>query len=148
MIHPGDIKEKLGFNTIIGQLKQNCLSELGIGLVDKLEFTDSRDKIQLDLQQVADFRMYLTEVELPAFGAINPIENLLAKSEIDGNWLDGHELFQVLSNIRAAHVLVDFLQGSYQKYQSLQKLESNFALLHDLQAVLERSVDEKGIVLD
>jgi DNA mismatch repair protein MutS2 len=148
MIHPGDIKEKLGFDAIIQQLKQNCLSELGIGLVNALEFTNSRDKIQLDLQQIADFRMYLTEVELPAFGAINPIENLLAKSEIDGNWLDGHELFQVLSNMRAAHILVDFLQGSYQKYQSLKKLERNFALLHELEVVLERSIDEKGSVLD
>ena len=148
MIHPGDIKEKLGFNTIIQQLKQNCLSALGVGLVEALEFTEDRSKIELELQQVADFRIYLTEVELPAFGAINPIENLLAKSEIGGNWLDGHELYQVLSNIQAAHILVDFLKGSYNKYDSLKKLDHDFNLLHDLQAVLQRSVDEKGFILD
>ena len=60
MIYPPNSLQKLGFEDIKNAIRNFCISEMGRGMVDKIQFMSSYDQINKFLRQTSEFKNILT----------------------------------------------------------------------------------------
>ena len=147
MIYPESIEEKLGFDVIRQRIFDYCLSDLGKNLVKEIKFSTDIEIIHRLLSQVDDFAQLVTGGELPAIGSVTDIYPYLKKSSIHGNWLNGAELFEILTNVSSALNLADYIGNLDSNYLSLIQLKPEIKGLKGLDKQLLISVDKDGMVL-
>jgi DNA mismatch repair protein MutS2 len=56
MIYPLNSLQKLGFDDIKNSIKNFCISEMGRGMVDKMQFMSNYDQINKFLRQTNEFK--------------------------------------------------------------------------------------------
>ena len=61
MIYPHNFEQKIGFDDIRRLLKEKCLSSLGEGRVDEMNFSDSFNEIEERLNQTNEFVRIIQE---------------------------------------------------------------------------------------
>ena len=99
MIYPESIEEKLGFDVIRQRIRDYCVSEPGKRLVSEISFETNKIVINSLLSQADEFVQLVAQGELPAIGSITDIYPHVKKAKIQGNWLSGPELHEILVNV-------------------------------------------------
>lgn len=146
MLYPDNIDQKLGFTEIRRLLKEQCLSEMGAGLVDKIQFITRADLLEKLLGQTVEFKEILTGDDpfpvsnyldiRPYLDKIKPENAFLTEEEAHRTGLFLKTVFQVIRYFRDR-------QGSYPNLQSLfEDLQADETVLHLIYDLL----DDKGQV--
>ena len=61
MIYPASFEEKIGFNTIRELVKNHCISDMGREMVDQLQYSDSFELIEKQLQETQEFKQHFRQ---------------------------------------------------------------------------------------
>ncbi len=153
MIYPQNFEQKIGFDQIRMLLKALCLSSLGQERVDAMTFSDRRDDIERQLNEIAEFvRIIEEEDEFPDqyFYDVRPS---LKRIRVEGLYLDEQEVFDLRRSLETIHSIVRFLHweekesGGY-PYPALQALASDVVVFPQLVATIEHILDKYGKIKD
>ncbi len=111
MTYPDNYEIKIGFDSIRRMLKGYCLSPLGEGRVDSMEFSGHFQSVQTALLQTSEFVKILQEEDFPAAGFFD-VRDVLKHIRIENTWLDADRLFELQRSLDTIDKIVAFLRKS------------------------------------
>jgi DNA mismatch repair protein MutS2 len=146
MLYPKNIEVKLGFDKVRELIKEECLSSLGVGFVEKMSFTDDYSLIEKLLKQTEEFRKILTAQEpFPNNNYINVAAHL-EKARIEGPFLSEEEFYDLKLSLATIFKCLAFFKERGEAYPTLAALAGIVELDKSLLTKIERIIDERGIV--
>jgi DNA mismatch repair protein MutS2 len=148
MPHPSDFELKLGFDQIRDRLKNYCLSSLGTGLVDQLQFNRDHKTVVRLLQECNEFKQILEKGEpFPGNHYINP-EEFFKKASIEGNYLDEQDFLALAYAIQTIVEARNFLLKSKEVYPYLSQLTEPVTLTNQIAKQITLVVDDNATIKD
>ena len=152
MIHPHNFEQKIGFDDIRRLLKEKCLSSLGEGRVDEMNFSDSFNEIEERLNQTNEFvRIIQEEDSFPAqyFFDVRPS---LKRIRVEGMYLDEQELFDLRRSLETIRDIIRFLSSEDEEenspYPNLKKLAGDIAVFPQLITRINGILNQYGKIKD
>lgn len=111
MTYPDNYEIKIGFDSVRRMLKGYCLSSLGEGRVDGMEFSRHFKSVQTQLLQTSEFVKILQEEDFPADNFFD-VRDVLKHIRIENTWLDADRLFELQRSLDAIDKIVAFFRKS------------------------------------
>lgn len=152
MIYPHNFEQKIGFDDIRRLLKEKCLSSLGEGRVDEMNFSDSFNEIEERLNQTNEFvRIIQEEDSFPAqyFFDVRPS---LKRIRVEGMYLDEQELFDLRRSLETIRDIIRFLSSENEEenspYPNLKKLAGDIAVFPQLITRINGILNQYGKIKD
>ncbi len=152
MIYPHNFEQKIGFDDIRRLLKEKCLSSLGEGRVDEMNFSDSFNEIEERLNQTNEFvRIIQKEDSFPAqyFFDVRPS---LKRIRVEGMYLDEQELFDLRRSLETIRDIIRFLSSEDEEenspYPNLKKLAGDIAVFPQLITRINGILNQYGKIKD
>ena len=152
MIYPHNFEQKIGFDDIRRLLKEKCLSSLGEGRVDEMNFSDSFNEIEERLNQTNEFvRIIQEEDSFPAqyFFDVRPS---LKRIRVEGMYLDEQELFDLRRSLETIRDIIRFLSSEDEEenspYPNLKKLAGDIAVFPQLITRINGILNQYGKIKD
>jgi DNA mismatch repair protein MutS2 len=148
MIYPHDFEAKLGFDQIRQKLTTYCLSTLGTGKVEAMQFQTDAEQILVLLKQNAEFKQIIEKGEnFPSSHFLDP-EIIFRKVSLEGNYLDETEFLQLALATQTLLACRDFLVRTKEVYPTLFELTLPVTVTKNLAGKILAIVDESGTVKD
>jgi DNA mismatch repair protein MutS2 len=148
MVFPSEFEQKLGFDQIRHRLKNYCLSPLGIGRVDQMNFSFDFEIILTQLKQNLEFKNILEkDEEFPSTHYIDPTE-YFKTAAIEGAFLEQEAFYEILRSLQTIVACKKFLESNHEVYPELGKLTQPVSVSSALVKSIESRFDEKGHVRD
>jgi DNA mismatch repair protein MutS2 len=148
MVFPSEFEQKLGFDQIRHRLKNYCLSPLGIGRVDQMNFSSDFEIILTQLKQNLEFKNILEkDEEFPSTHYIDPTE-YFKTAAIEGAFLEQEAFYEILRSLQTIVACKKFLESKHEVYPELGKLTQPVSVSSALLKSIESRFDEKGHVRD
>ncbi len=148
MIYPVDLEQKLGFNQLREKLNNYCLCELGVGHVNRLQFSDNILIVKGLLSQTFEFKSIIEKGEgFPGSNYFDP-SSLFSTIAIEGSFIEAEDFLAIglsLQTIKAAH---DFLSKNSEIYPHLFQLSNMVAFPPSIIISINNTIDETGKVKD
>ncbi len=150
MIYPSNIETKLGFDTIRQLLKNECISQLGVKLIDNIGFKVNYDQINTLLDQTEEFRQILLfDNNFPSqdyFDLTDEIDRI----RVIGTFISQEPLFELKLSLNTIIDCLKFLNTDTDeiKYTELHKLSANVFIDKGLIKSISRIMDDKGEIND
>ena len=154
MIYPQNFEQKIGFDQIRQLLKGKCLSTLGAERVAEMEYTDSLDVIQEQLDRCQEFiRIIQEEDDFPDqnFYDLRPS---LKRIKVEGMYINEQELFDLRRSLGTINDIVRFLQRTDNEeedsspYPTLRKLAGDVMIFPPLIGKIDSILDKYGKIKD
>ncbi|MEO9802691.1 MAG: Smr/MutS family protein [Reichenbachiella sp.] len=146
--YPKDIEVKLGFDKVKLLVKDRCLSTLGEDFVDRLSFNTNTGKVNEWMDQTREFTLILTSGASFPQSNYTDISPALKRSELQGNFLDEEELFEVKLVLETLLNMVRFFHQNNEEYPVLSTRVAPIELDDQLYLALDQKIDEKGQLRD
>ena len=133
MIFPPNFETKVGFDRVRLMLKERCLSSLGEGRVDEMEFSTDASEVEERIGRVDEF-VRLLAVDANEFPAqyFFDLRSSLRRVRTEGLYLDVHELFDLWRSLSTLHDVVRLLvrQADEERpaYPRLRRLAADVAV--------------------
>ncbi|MDX2246122.1 MAG: Smr/MutS family protein [Bacteroidia bacterium] len=146
-VHPHTF-EKLGFDEILAYLDNQVKSEEAKAEIPLIRPEKSSERILAELYKVREFKDILEFGDpFPSLriGAISPI---LARLEIEGNWLNRQDLHAFLSWLVIIREVTHYLRQRSEKYPHLHQMVNQQAFDSGLIKKIEEVLDERGNIRD
>lgn len=144
MIYPNNALEKLGFTEIKNLIKANCLSEMGMGMVDKIQPLSNFDQISKFLAQANEFKNILqNDSPMPIQNFYN-IKILAEKARLEGAFLSEEEFFQVLLSLNTVFSVINYFNLREGRYPGLEALFEHLPVEKQIVKQIENVLDIKG----
>ncbi len=138
--------EKLEFEKVRQRVMRYASSVPGKEFLQQSTISTSPQEVRLNLQRVSELKKLLEEEgELPIEGVF-PVREAIRKAAIEGAVLLGKELAEILSTLRAARTVKQFLSKKQEQYPLVWQLAENLYTDKVLEFNIERAVDESGNV--
>ncbi|MDO1448671.1 endonuclease MutS2 [Rhodocytophaga aerolata] len=149
MLYPHTIEQKLGFDKIREQLKEECISTLGQAFVDKLRFSNDFDMIQKLVGQTAEFKeILLHEGDFPSGNYIDANPHL-NKAAIEGAFLSEEEFFDIKLSLQTIYACLQFFAKKDETaYPNLREFSQSVEVDVNLLKQLDRVFDNRGKLKD
>lgn len=129
-------------------VKMRCLSTLGEDYVDRLGLTTHTDKINEWMDQTREFMKILTgDVSFPQSNYTD-VSPALKRAELEGNFLDEEELFDVKLVLETLLKMVNFFKTNEEEYPVLSLRVAPIQLDDQLFLALDSKIDDKGKLRD
>jgi DNA mismatch repair protein MutS2 len=147
MIYPSDIEQRLGFDAIKNLLKEECLSALGAGYIEKIRFSNNYEHIDRLLNQTKEFKQILErELLFPSQNYID-VSKYLNKLKVDGLFLEPSEFFEIKLSLNTIKKCLDFFDDNT-SFPNLHQLAEQVTIEPQLIRKLNDIIDDKGLVRD
>lgn len=144
MIYPGNATDKLGFTEIKALIKAHCLSEMGSGMVDKIQPMSNFEQITKFLKQAQEFKnILLNDSQLPIHNFYN-IKVLAEKARLEGTFLSEEEFFQVLLSLTTVFAVINYFNQREGTYPGLEALFEHLPVEKKILRQIEQVIDPKG----
>lgn len=150
MIYPASFEEKIGFNTIRELVKNHCISDMGREMVDQLQYSDSFELIEKQLQETQEFKqVLLLEDPFPAQDYFD-LRPVLSRLHIDGTYIELDELAALRAFINMIiQVFVYFkIRHEDNKFPRLWAICQDIMPEKDLLEAINKILDPKGQLRD
>ncbi|MCH5245312.1 MAG: Smr/MutS family protein [Muribaculaceae bacterium] len=158
MIYPSNIEEKIGFAPIRDAVKKLCISPLGTGLVDSMNFSTSFNEITHSIDCVAQMKQILQSdnpVPIDQLSDATPILNSIIPA---GTSLPPHDLLSVRSMLTTMALIAQYFeklrdtdsddQSSATPYPDLDSHVRQLTPFPALVSAIDRIIDKYGNVKD
>lgn len=144
MIYPNNAVEKLGFSDIKALIKQKCLSEPGMELVDRIQPQTRFDEINKFLRQAHEFKeLLVNDAPLPV-DHLYPIRPLAEKARVAGTFLQEDEFFNLLLSLKTVFAVIRYFKERAGQYPNLEALFEHLPIEKALVSAIEQVIDVKG----
>lgn len=140
--------DKLEFDKVRQRIMRYASSEPGRQYLRQIFPSISLEEIERNLRKVSEFKYVLEEDSAPPFDGIHPVRESLHKASLEGTSLTGKELYQILSTMRAARALRQYLSQRRERYPTIWECAEALYVDRVLEFNLEQAVDESGNVRD
>lgn len=152
MIYPHNFEQKIGFDDIRRLLKEKCLSSLGEGRVDEMNFSDSFNEIEERLNQTNEFvRIIQEEDSFPAQYFFD-VRSSLKRIRVEGMYLDEQELFDLRRSLETIRDIIRFLSSEDEEenspYPNLKRLAGDIAVFPQLITRINGILNQYGKIKD
>ncbi|HXK76438.1 MAG TPA: Smr/MutS family protein [Bacteroidaceae bacterium] len=127
MIYPNHFEPKIGFSQIRSLLKARCLSSLGTDCVDAMTFMTDYPTLMHQLQQVVEFVRIIQEADDFPDQYFYDVRPALQRVEIEGLYLDEHELFDLRRSLQTIHDVSRFLQRGVEDETPVRRGHGSYA---------------------
>ncbi|MCS7005336.1 MAG: endonuclease MutS2 [Cytophagales bacterium] len=145
MVYPKNIEEKLGFDKIRELLKEQCQSDLGKRLVEKMRFSTKYEIIQKWLSQTDEFLQILQRKESYPSSSVFDFSESLRKAAVLNNWLEPEELDCLLRTLQTLDAILTFFQKQPpERYPALREVIGKIDFEKKLIVEISRVIDERG----
>lgn len=109
MIYPNNFEVKIGFEEIRNRLKGECLSTLGKGLADQMEYVSDAAQLNIRMSEIREMRRIEEEGENFPLSFVFDVRDSLRRARLEGTWMEEQELFDLRRSLRTIEDLVNFL---------------------------------------
>jgi DNA mismatch repair protein MutS2 len=148
MIYPQDFEEKLGFDQIRQRLKNYCLSNLGLHLVDEMKFSSDYEIIKKRLHQNLEFRQVLEKADaFPSANYFDPDE-LWPTIAIEDSFIEEESFQSIILSLLSIFEAKQFLTKADEVYPELNRLAAPVLLDKKILSQLQSKFDELGKIKD
>ncbi len=138
--------EKLEFEKVRQRVLRYTSSVPGKEFLQNSIISTSLDDIRLNLQRVSELKKLLEEEGSIPVDGIFPVRDAIKKASIQGTVLLGKELAQILSTLKTARAVKQFLSKRRESYPLIWHLTEPLYVDKVLEFNLERAIDESGSV--
>ncbi|MXV50267.1 endonuclease MutS2 [Pedobacter sp. HMF7647] len=144
MIYPTNAADKLGFTEIKELLQTYCLSDMGAGLVQKIQPMNKFDQIYKYLRQAHEFKEILkNDSPLPIRDLYN-IKVLAEKARVEGAFLNEEEFFHILLSLNTVFAVINYFNERGGLYPNLEALFEHLPVEKGIVKHIENVIDQKG----
>lgn len=150
MVYPRTFEEKIGFDQVRLLLKHECVSTMGITLVDKIACSDNFDDINTKLKQTDEFRNVVLLEDTFQAQDFYDLTDVLSKIRIEGSYIELEELNFLRGFINAVIQTVVYFRILHEenKYPELWNLCCDIILEKSLLESINKILDPKGNLRD
>lgn len=138
--------EKLEFEKVRQRVMRYTFSAPGKEFLQNLKISTSLDEIRLNLKRVSELKRLLEEEGSLPIDGVFPVRDALKKASIQGTVLLGKDLAQILSTMKAARTVKQFLFKRKDQYPLTWAVAEPLYVDKVLEFNIERAVDESGNV--
>jgi DNA mismatch repair protein MutS2 len=148
VIYPESFEKKIGFEKIIMQVKELCLSELGYQKADQIKFSNAFNKIQQQLELTDEFlRLLQFGKQFPAQDYYNLIPEL-QRIQTEGTYIELEKMGELrLSYLAICEIIFYFIEEQ-ESYPELYKQSQTVVTFPEINTAINRILDEKGLIKD
>lgn len=144
MIYPLNSLQKLGFEDIKNVIRNFCMSEMGRGMVDKIQFMSNYDQINKFLRQTSEFKNILQNEQPIPIKSFFDIKRLADKAKIEGTFLNEEEIFQIYSSLQTVFAVIKYFEERAGLYPNLEALFEHLPIEKNILKHIEAVIDVKG----
>ncbi|MBD3749132.1 MAG: endonuclease MutS2 [Sphingobacteriales bacterium] len=144
MLYPQSSLQKLGFEEIKNAIKGFCISEMGQGMVDKMQFMSNYDHINKFLRQTSEFKNILENDQPLPIQSFFDIKRLAEKARIEGTFLSEEEVFQIYSSLKTVFAVIRYFEERSGLYPNLEALFEHLPIEKNILKYIEAVLDVKG----
>lgn len=154
MIYPANFEYKIGFSDIRTILRDNCMSTLGMEMVDKMEFSDDAVIINDLLSQVREFRHIIEEYEDFPLSYFFDMRQSVSRIRLENTHIEEQELFDLRRSLDTIHKIKQILSpeeivlGEETKYPQLQMLAEEVMTFPYIVHRIDQILDKYGKMRD
>ena len=146
MIYPSTFEEKTGFQQIRTLLQQECVSSMGLELVNKMEYSTDFEEIKKKLEETEEFRsILLFDDPFPAQDFYD-LREVFSHIHIDGTYIELEDLAFLRGFVNAIiQIFVYFrIRNDQEKYPHLWTISKDIVLEKNLLESINKIIDPKG----
>lgn len=144
MVYPDNSLQKLGFEDIKDSIKNFCISDMGRGMVDKMQFMSNYDQINKFLRQTHEFKTILQDDQPLPIQSFFDIKRLAEKAKIEGTFLSEGEVFQIYSSLQTVFAVIRYFEERNGLYPNLEALFEHLPIEKNILRHIEAVIDVKG----
>src|SRR6476469_8376994 len=144
MLYPHNSYQKLGFDEIKNLIKSFCISEMGRGMVDKIQFMSNYDQINKFLRQTLEFKNILENDQPLPIQSFFDIKKLSDKAKIEGTFLSEEEFFQIYTSLLTVFAVIKYFEDRNGLYPNLEALFEHLPIERSIIKNIENIIDAKG----
>ncbi len=152
MIYPSTFEKKIGFDTVRENIKQLCISPLGIERVSSMAFSTDFAIMSSRLNGVAEMMSILASDSGFTIGNIHDATPQLKAIRVEGTFIPASELHKVRRSLEAIDVISSFFIHSSRDgntpYPVLDNLAKGFTSFPTVIRSIDRIIDHFGNVKD
>ena len=146
MIYPSTFEEKTGFQQIRLLLQQECVSNMGAELVEKMNYSADFEEVKRKLEETDEFRsILLFDDPFPAQD-FHDLREVFSHIHIDGTYIELEDLALLRGFVNAIiQVFVYFrIRNDQEKYPCLWAISKDIVLEKNLLESINKIIDPKG----
>lgn len=152
MIYPKNFEQKIGFNEIRVLLNSHCLSSMGRGRVEQMQFETTPQVIRQLHQQVQEFQQVMTEqTELPE-DSFYDLRESIQRIRIEGTYLEEQEIWDLYRSLCTLHSWINITRAEGDeekpKYPALEKVAEGVFTFYQVTRRVEQILDKYGHIKD
>ncbi|TKB96027.1 endonuclease MutS2 [Pedobacter cryophilus] len=144
MIYPLNSLQKLGFEDVKNAIRNFCISEMGRGMVDKIQFMSNYDQINKFLRQTSEFKNILENDQPIPIQSFFDIKKIAEKAKIEGTFLSEDEAFQVYSSLQTVFAVIRYFEERTGLYPNLEALFEHLPIEKNILKHIEAVIDVRG----
>jgi len=148
VIYPESFEKKIGFERIIWQVKDLCVSDLGIAKAEQIKFSNAFNKIQQQLELTDEFQKLLQ------FGKQFPSQDYydlipeLKRIQTEGTYIEIEKMGELRLSYLAICEIILYFTEEQEIYPQLYKLSQSVNTIPEINTAINRILDDKGMVKD
>jgi DNA mismatch repair protein MutS2 len=148
VIYPENFEQKIGFEKIILQVKNMCLSELGRLKAGQIKFSNKFNKIQQQLELTNEF------LQLIQFGKQFPSQDYydlipeLQRIHTEGTFIEIEKMGELRLSYLAICEIIMYFTEEQDSYPQLFKQSQAVITIPEINTAINRILDDKGYIKD
>ncbi len=144
MFYPENALEKLGFLEIKQHIKTYCMSDMGVDMVDKMQFMSNYEQLSKFLHQTSEFKAILTSDAALPISDFFDLKILADKIRLEGAFLLEDELFKLYKSAQTVFAVLNFFDIRKGVYPYLEALFERLTIEKSIIKFIEDVLDNKG----
>lgn len=147
------IEHKIGFDTVRQQLKERCLSPLGVAHCNAMAFKTNRNEVIRLLQETAEMLAIINSETGFPIGSINDMTAIIAGLRVEGSFVPTNELIRLRATMTTMADIALFFKKQRDDegksaYPRLDSISLNLQTFPTLVAEINRILDNLGNIRD
>lgn len=157
MIYPQNFETKIGFDEIRALLKERCLSTLGKGMVDEMQFSADAQSIKEWIEHTREFRRIQEGADDFPLQYFFDVRDAIKRIRLENTHLEENELFDLRRSLQTINDIVRFLgrandNGEGEEptplYPALYRLTADVMTYPQLVQAIDQILDKYGHIRD
>jgi DNA mismatch repair protein MutS2 len=149
VIYPDNFEIKTGFDRVRALIAENCLSPMGIEMVDSIKFLTSYESISLKLSETIEFQQLLKFEDYFPSEDYFEISGCLNNIRVAGSFPEIRDVFDLKRSLETVKSIVAFFKKKEgEKYPVLRSLCGDIKVFPYVLDSADRIIDKKGAVKD
>ena len=141
--------QTLEFSKVIALVAGKCLTRFGHEEVAEIAPLRNRKLIERRLAEISEMKdIILYGDAFPLYRMETDCRELLKRSEVEGNALDGKEILEVLELVIVSIGLNDYAKDDRDKSSLISEYLEGTRAFPELRAFINKTIDEDGLVRD